>query len=135
MKFIMSNCQRQVEEFHNAFNIYRADYPSIPDEKTKELRINLIREELEELETAFNDNDLIEVADALADLLYVVYVSCGINMKPIFDEVHRSNMTKVGGHKREDGKWIKPKTYSPPDLSPIITAMILKEIGVDKFDR
>ena len=52
----------------------------------------------------------------MADLLYVVYgtaVSYGIDMDPVFREVHRSNMSKVGGYKRDDGKWVKPATYSP----------------------
>jgi predicted HAD superfamily Cof-like phosphohydrolase len=63
------------------------------------------------------------MAKELADLLYVVYgtaVSLGIDMEPVFKEVHRSNMSKVGGYKREDGKWVKPPTYSPADILPII---------------
>ena len=58
----------------------------------------------------------------MADLLYVVYgtaVSYGIDMDPVFREVHRSNMSKVGGYKREDGKWVKPPTYSPAVIEPI----------------
>jgi len=65
------------------------------------------------------------VAKELADLLYVVYgtaVSCGIDMEPVFREVHRSNMSKVGGHKRADGKWVRPATYSPARLEPILGA-------------
>ncbi len=59
----------------------------------------------------------------MADLLYVVYgtaVSYGIDMDPVFREVHRSNMSKVGGYKREDGKWVKPATYSPARIEPIV---------------
>lgn len=87
------------------------------------LRLALIREELEELTKAFIDQDIVQVADAIADLLYVVLgtaVCCGINISPIFQEVHRSNMTKVGGHRAENGKWIKPDTYSPANLAPLI---------------
>jgi len=57
--------------------------------------------------------------------LYVVYgtaVSYGIDMKPVFQEVHRSNLSKVGGYKRADGKWMKPPTYSPAKLEQILEA-------------
>jgi predicted HAD superfamily Cof-like phosphohydrolase len=67
--------------------------------------------------------DLAAVAKEMADLLYVVYgtaVSYGIDMDPVFREVHRSNMSKVGGYKREDGKWVKPATYSPARIEPIL---------------
>lgn len=65
------------------------------------------------------------IAKELADLLYVVYgtaVSCGIDLEPIFREVHRSNMSKVGGHRRADGKWVKPLTYSPAVIEPLLAA-------------
>jgi predicted HAD superfamily Cof-like phosphohydrolase len=66
-----------------------------------------------------NAVDLVGLADALADLDYVVEgtrIAFGIDGKPIADEVHRSNMSKVGGHRRADGKWEKPDTYSPADV-------------------
>jgi predicted HAD superfamily Cof-like phosphohydrolase len=66
-----------------------------------------------------NAVDIAELADALADLDYVVEgtrIAFGIDGKPIADEVHRSNMTKVGGKRREDGKWEKPDSYSPADI-------------------
>jgi len=72
-----------------------------------------------------SQDDLAAVAKEVADLLYVVYgtaVSCGIDMEPVFREVHRSNLSKVGGYKREDGKWVKPPTYSPASLGPILAA-------------
>lgn len=62
-------------------------------------------------------------ADALGDLLYVVFgaaVTFGIDMGPIFDEIHRSNMTKIGGPVRPDGKRLKPATYEPPNLKPLL---------------
>ncbi|MCA9474890.1 MAG: hypothetical protein KC563_03635, partial [Nitrospira sp.] len=52
--------------------------------------------------------------------VYGTAVSLGIDMEPVFKEVHRSNMSKVGGYKREDGKWVKPPTYSPASLDEII---------------
>lgn len=97
--------------------------PSCPDIKIQQLRIDLITEELNELEDA---EHIFDVADALADLMYVVLgtaVAYGIDLEPIFQEVHRSNMSKfIDGHKREDGKWIKGPSYSPANLKPIIEA-------------
>jgi predicted HAD superfamily Cof-like phosphohydrolase len=121
----MNKEQLQVRDFHRAFNILEKETPTIPDEKTKILRMNLIKEEVAELEEAFNNNDIIKIADGIADILYVVYgtaISCGLDMEPLFQEVHRSNMTKIGGYKRKDGKWIKPDTYEKADLWPIIMA-------------
>jgi len=115
--------QQSVKEFHEAFDIAIASHPEVPDWATCRLRESLIEEEFKELKDAFMDQNIVLVADALADLLYVVYgtaVSCGLDMEPIFAEVHRSNMTKIGGHKREDGKWIKPATYSPANIDQMI---------------
>ena len=87
--------------------------------------MSLIQEEFDELREALAQQDIEAVAKELADLLYVVYgtaVSCGIDMAPVFREVHRSNMSKVGGHKRADGKWMKPPNYSPARLQPILAA-------------
>ncbi len=67
--------------------------------------------------------NLAALAKEMADLLYVVYgtaVSYGIDMDPVFREVHRSNLSKVGGYKRADGKWVKPPTYSPADIEPLL---------------
>lgn len=112
-----------VEDFHKEFNININTVPCIPDEKDQVLRVKLIQEELTELAEAFKNNDVVEVADALGDLMYVVLgaaVTCGINIEPIFMEIHRSNMTKKGGYKNEDGKWVKPTTYEPAKLLPIL---------------
>ncbi|HJU05211.1 MAG TPA: nucleoside triphosphate pyrophosphohydrolase family protein [Nitrospiraceae bacterium] len=121
----MTDEQRMVEEFHRTFDIAVGTIPAAPDESTRSLRIRLIQEEFDELKEALGQGTLAGVAKELADLLYVVYgtaVSCGIDMEPVFREVHRSNMTKVGGHKRPDGKWLKPAHYSPAALDPILTA-------------
>ncbi len=116
--------QKMVLRFHQTFGILVNKKPTIIPDETVKLREDLILEELDELvvNSLFNP-DLTDIADALGDLLYVVYgtaVSFGIDMEPIFKEIHRSNMTKVGGYKRKDGKWIKPDTYEPANLSPII---------------
>jgi predicted HAD superfamily Cof-like phosphohydrolase len=121
--------QEMVKEFHKAFDILINDNPTMPDQLTRELRIALIEEECFELDEAFVEENIVKVADAIGDLLYVVYgaaVSCGINMDAIFKEIHRSNMTKVGGRKRADGKWEKPDTYSPANLKPIIDQQLTR---------
>jgi len=121
----MTGEQRMVAEFHQTFDIAKETFPAIPDEATRMLRVRLIQEEFDELQEALGQGDTVAVAKELADLLYVVYgtaVSCGIDMEPVFREVHRSNMSKVGGHKRADGKWVKPASYSPARLEPILVA-------------
>ena len=87
----------------------------------------MIEEELDELNLAIDNQDLVEVADALTDLLYVVYGAghaFGIDLDECFKEVHRSNLSKLGEDfkpiKREDGKVLKPNTYSPPDLKFVL---------------
>ena len=123
----MNDAQKMVQEFHEQFDIHVAPTPSVPDEATQTLRNRLIQEEFEEFQEAMQHKDLPAMAKELADLLYVVYgtaVSLGIDMEPVFKEVHRSNMSKVDGYKREDGKWVKPPTYSPASLEGIICAQM-----------
>ena len=115
--------QNNVEDFHREFGLSIGRKPCIPSEEEKRLRILLIDEEFIELQEGLRENDVVKVADGLADLMYVVLgcaISCGIDMEPIFAEVHRSNMTKKGGHKSANGKWIKPDTYEPAKLLPIL---------------
>ena len=126
----MNDAQKMVQEFHEQFDILVATTPSIPVESTQILRNRLIQEEFEEFQEAMQSKDLSAMAKELADLLYVVYgtaVSLGIDMEPVFKEVHRSNMSKVGGYKREDGKWVKPPTYSPASLEMILETQALSK--------
>jgi predicted HAD superfamily Cof-like phosphohydrolase len=119
----MKNEQAMVDEFHRKFSILAQSTPTDLNEETKRLRVRLIEEEFDELKESMVGGDLAAVAKEMADLLYVVYgtaVSYGIDMDPVFREVHRSNMSKVGGYKREDGKWVKPATYSPARIEPIL---------------
>ena len=119
----MADEQGMVEAFHRNFDIVVSPVPTVADGRTRELRIRLIQEEFDELKEALASDDLSSIAKEVADLLYVVYgtaVSYGIDMPPVFREVHRSNMSKVGGYKREDGKWVKPATYSPASIEPIL---------------
>lgn len=116
-----------VGEFMSAMGQDVNTRPVIPDLKIQSLRYNLIAEELAELYEAQTHNDLVGIADALTDLLYVVYGSghaYGINLDACFEEVHRSNMTKLGPDgraiKNEAGKVMKPDTYTPPNLESIL---------------
>lgn len=91
---------QQVAEFHKTFKHPILDKPGIPDAKRCELRVSLIAEELKELEEAISDNDLVEIADALCDIQYVLSgavleFGLGDKFKALFDEVQRSNMSKA----------------------------------------
>lgn len=115
--------------FHEKFGCVIGERPAFPDEATAALRCNLIKEEFKELNDAIAAGDLVEVADALADLLYVVHgsaITFGIDIRPIFAEVHASNMRKDGGGSRPDGKILKPPGWQPPNLAPILAQMKLK---------
>lgn len=119
----MTDEQAMVEAFHSKFEIVVQATPMELKEETKELRVRLIQEEFDELKEAMAAGNLAAVAKELADLLYVTYgtaVSYGIDMEPVFREVHRSNLSKIGGYKRADGKWVKPPTYSPADIESIV---------------
>lgn len=116
-----------VGDFMEAFGQLVVDEPELPDEDTQNLRVALIEEELEELKVALKNKNIVEVADALTDLLYVIYgagQSFGIDLDCCFFEVHRSNMSKLGTDGRpiyrEDGKVLKGVGYSPPDLLSIL---------------
>jgi len=121
-----------VGDFHDAFGVENKTEPDFPDDKTCKLRINLITEELQEFEDAVRNEDIIAVADALTDLLYVVYGSghaFGIDLDRCFREVHRSTMWKLGRDgkpiRREDGKVMKGPNFTPPDLSFILNTNFL----------
>ena len=128
----MMQAQDMVAEFHRKFDVPIGERPSIPPDATRQLRVRLIQEEFAELQEAMTAQDLPAVAKELADLLYVVYgtaVSYGVDMDPVFREVHRSNLSKVGGYKREDGKWVKPPTYSPADVKPLLAKQLSGSVG------
>ena len=100
--------------------------PAIPSEETKALRERLLVEEVEEFIVAQRNNDMVAVADGLADVLYVVLGAAnawGIKLGPVFKEVHRSNMTKVVEGELvidEHGKVLKPPHYDPPDIAGVL---------------
>ncbi len=123
----MLEIQNKIQEFHRAVGAKIRSYPTLIPVDESNHRLDLIREETDELEAAFAAGNLVEIADAIGDLLYVVggtAVQSGIDAEPVFNEVHRSNMTKVGGGKRVDGKILKPDSYSPPNLKPIIDGQV-----------
>jgi predicted HAD superfamily Cof-like phosphohydrolase len=114
-----------VREFHLAFALPWRDRPQTVSAAERALRQALIQEEFEEFVRAAESDDLVGVADALADLLYVVYGAAGaygIDIRPVFAEVHRSNMAKVGGRRDARGKLQKPEGWQPPQLGPILRA-------------
>lgn len=113
----------KVRNFMKAFGQEVKTSPEFPTEETAKLRIELIVEELNELIDAKEDKDLIGIADALTDILYVTYGAghaFGIDLDECFREVQRSNMSKLGEDGkpiyREDGKVLKGPNYSEPDL-------------------
>jgi len=115
-----------VGDFMEAFGQKCEEEPTLSDYNTRELRISLIEEELDELKQAIEDKDVVDIADALTDLLYVVYGSghsFGIDLDECFAEVHYSNMSKLENGKplyREDGKVLKGKDYFPPNLEAVL---------------
>lgn len=125
--------QGLVREFHSTFNLIVSETPTIATENIRQLRERLIDEEATEFIDASLSCNLPLMADALADIIYVTLgaaVSFGIDLDPIFREVHRSNMSKVGGYLDDGGKWVKPDTYSPADIkSELIKQGWTEEIG------
>lgn len=148
----------QVAEFHQTFNAPILDKPQIPSKERAALRIALLQEELNELKEAIDQNDIVEVADALCDLQYVLsgaVLEFGLGEKfaELFNEVHRSNMSKACSNEKEveetllfysekgeevytevmgskinvlrktDRKVLKNKFYSPADLQKIINSI------------
>ena len=119
----MTNFEK-VKQFMQTFGQEVKTKASFSDDKTNQLRLDLITEELEELKNAMESKDLLEVADALTDILYVVYGAghaFGINLDNCFDEVQRSNMSKLGEDGKpiynDNGKVMKGPNYFKPDIS------------------
>ena len=120
----MNQEQQMVHQFHERFGLVRNNRPSVPGGNVHRLRTLLIEEELAEFRNAGESGDVVGVADALADLLYVVYgaaVEYGIDLESVFAEIHRSNMTKDSRRGcRADGKVQKGEGYVPPDVRGVV---------------
>jgi len=117
----MSNF-KEVKKFMETFGQMVKTKPSFPNDKTMQLRFDLIQEELNELKDAMDTKNLKEVADALTDILYVTYgagYAYGINLDECFKEVQRANMSKLGKDGKpiynEKGKVMKVPNYTKPD--------------------
>ena len=122
----MSNFNK-VGTFMKTFGQEVKTKPSFSTDKINKLRLDLIKEELTELTEAMNNKDLLEVADALTDILYVTYGAghaFGINLDKCFDEVQNSNMSKLDENGKpiynEHGKVMKGPNYFKPDLSKFV---------------
>ena len=122
----MSNFNK-VKTFMETFGQEVKNKPSFSSEKINDLRYELIREELDELKEALNNKDLLEVADALTDILYVTYGAghaFGIDLDKCFEEVQQSNMSKLDEKNEpiynDNGKVMKGPKYFKPDLSKFI---------------
>ena len=124
----MSNFE-DVKDFMTTYGQEVKTNSEFPEEKIIKLRIDLIKEELNELTDAIKQRNLVEVADALTDILYVTYGaghSFGINLDQCFTEVQRSNMSKLGEDGKpiynEQGKVMKGSNYTKPNLKQFIKA-------------
>jgi len=117
-----------VKEFNKSFNIEQKNNPSLLSNKNFELKFNLMQEELNEYKEACKNKDLVEVADAIVDMMYVLYgfiTQHGLSevFYDLFEEVHKSNMSKLERGKplfRTDGKVIKGSEYFKPNLKKIL---------------
>lgn len=122
----MTNNEK-VKAFMVAFGQAIPDRAAFPDEKTMQLRLKLIAEEVAEFAESVQEEDLVNSAKELADILYVVYgagLAMGLDLDKVFDDVHNSNMSKLGADGkpvyREDGKVIKGPNYHKPNLLWVI---------------
>ncbi len=113
-----------VLNFHKKFRPHLiGDVPNFPDNETCDFRERLIEEEYKELMCAMEYNDMHGIADAMADLIYVIIgasVTYGIDLTPIWHEVHSKNMQKQINKSRPDGKVTKPEEWTPPDIKGIL---------------
>jgi predicted HAD superfamily Cof-like phosphohydrolase len=122
----MTDMYNDVKKFQIACELNVGTEPKLPDENERDLRRRLLTEEYNEYMQAESEDDIVEIADALADIIYIACgtaVSYGIPLKRVFDEVHRSNMAKLVDGKvrrRADGKILKPDGWTPPDTKAAV---------------
>ncbi len=123
----MHEAIRQVEEFYKVFDIPISKKCQLPDQEARDLRMRLLSEEVGEYFTAEETADMEEIADGLADMVYIICgtaLTYGIPLEQVFDVVHRSNMAKLGPEGkplvRSDGKVTKPEGWKPPDIARVL---------------
>ena len=115
---------QDIKDFHD--QIVLDNFPNQPyilDKQLKLLRGELIIEEINETLDAIDEDDLVRIADGICDSVVVLLgtaITYGIDVRPVWDEVHRTNMLKKGGKLRKDGKMLKPEGWKPPDIESII---------------
>lgn len=117
--------QHMVGDFHRKFGQPIAEEPIVPLPDRVALRRELIKEEVNELDRALALGDMVEIADGLADAIYVLLgtaIEYGIDLAPIFAEVHHTNMAKENGGTRADGKILKPEGWKAPDIARLLKA-------------
>lgn len=127
-RFRCSDVAGAVAEFHTTFDLPRRTTPSIEiDDSLAKLRVALLEEECGEFVAATEQRDLVAIADALADIVYVAYgtaMTYGIDLDLVLSEVHRANMSKLDDDgkpiKRADGKVLKSPRYTPPDVQAML---------------
>jgi predicted HAD superfamily Cof-like phosphohydrolase len=101
--------------------------PHLIDEQLLNLRLSLINEEIGETFLSMGQQSLVGIADGIVDSIVVLIgtaVAYGIDIRPVWDEVHRTNMLKKGGEVREDGKRLKPKEWKPPNIQKILLSQV-----------
>ena len=119
---------QDVRDFHAKHGLLIGDRPTFPDQNEIQFRENLILEEIKETLQAIQDRNLVELADGIADSIYVLLgcaISFGVDLRPVWEEVQKSNMSKDTGDKRGDGKVVKGPNFQPPNIKSI-----LKEQGI-----
>jgi predicted HAD superfamily Cof-like phosphohydrolase len=125
----MNKQLKQVEDFQKAFGSFIGEGPSFPPLERCVLRQRLLQEEVIELHEAWSNKDIVEVADAITDCLYILFgtaIEFGLQdkLEALFDEVHGSNMSKLDENGkpiyRKDGKVLKSENYYKPNLKNII---------------
>lgn len=121
----MKHAYADVLAFNTAFKCAVGSTPAIPDDDARKLCMKLIDEEYGELMAGLATNDMVEIADGAIDLIYVVLYMCvvyGIDPAPLWNEVQRANMAKLGGGRSATGKILKPEGWQPPDIAGLLHA-------------
>ena len=129
-----------VADFHSYFDLPVFERPVLPNVDRMTLRLSLIHEEVSELDVAAREQDITGIADGIADAIYVLIgmaLEYGIPIEEVFNEVHRSNMTKVwqdgSVRRRSDGKILKPPTYSPADIEAVLHRAVNSGLAPETF--
>jgi NTP pyrophosphatase (non-canonical NTP hydrolase) len=124
----LAKAQSDVAKFHTAFKLHIGNW-NLPEweEDIADRRITLIEEESSELVESLYQGDLPSIAKEICDLIYVALgtaIELGIDIDPVWEEVQASNMSKVGGTRRADGKWLKPDNYVSPNIEGVLAKQV-----------